>query len=75
MKENIIKMIYYCHNFSPSNNVLFEGSLFLPDSLIKSLDLHKDIYVAPNGVAFVKPHIRQGIGFKFFYEFVSNKLC
>ncbi|RMZ93639.1 DNA polymerase zeta catalytic subunit isoform X3 [Brachionus plicatilis] len=37
------------------------GSLFVPDKLIKSLDLDKDIYVAPNGVAFVKPHIRQEI--------------
>ena len=37
------------------------GSLFLPDELLKSLDLNKDIYVAPNGVAFVKPHIRKGI--------------
>ena len=32
----------------------------MPDNLIRSLDLYKDIYVAPNGVAFVKPHIRQG---------------
>lgn len=37
------------------------GSLFIPDKLIKSLDFDKDIYVAPNGVAFVKQHIRQGI--------------
>jgi DNA polymerase zeta len=37
------------------------SSLFVSDSLIKSLDLMKDIYVAPNGVAFVKKHIRVGI--------------
>lgn len=37
------------------------GSLFVPDDLIKSLDLDNDIYVAPNGVAFVKKHIRVGI--------------
>lgn len=37
------------------------SSLFLPDSLVKSLDFENDIYIAPNGVAFVKPHIRKGI--------------
>ena len=37
------------------------GSLFIPDEVLKSLDLVKDIYVAPNGVAFVKPHIRKGV--------------
>jgi len=36
-------------------------SLFVSDALIKSLDLNKDIYVAPNGVAFVKKHVRVGI--------------
>lgn len=36
------------------------GSLFVPDKLLKTLDIEKDIYVAPNGVAFVKPHIRKG---------------
>lgn len=36
-------------------------SLFIPDDLIKKLDLTKDIYIAPNGVAFVKPHIRKGV--------------
>ena len=47
-------------------NFFFKGSLFIPDSLIKSLDLDKDIYVAPNGIAFVKPHIRQGIFLNIF---------
>jgi DNA polymerase zeta len=37
------------------------GSLFMPDSVIKSLDLDKDVYIAPNGVAFVKTHIRKGV--------------
>jgi len=37
------------------------SSLFISDNLIKSLDLDKDIYIAPNGVAFVKKHIRLGI--------------
>lgn len=37
------------------------GSLFIPDELLKKLDLHKDVFVAPNGVAFVKRHIRVGI--------------
>jgi DNA polymerase zeta len=37
------------------------SSLFLSDELLKSLDMRNDIYVAPNGVAFVKPHIRKGI--------------
>ena len=47
-----------------------QGSLFVPDSLIKSLDLHKDVYIAPNGVAFVKPHIRQGYKLN---KFKNNK--
>jgi DNA polymerase zeta len=37
------------------------SSLFLSDELLKSLDTRNDIYVAPNGVAFVKPHIRKSI--------------
>lgn len=37
------------------------GSLFLPDSLLKSLNLERDIYIAPNGVAFVRTHIRKGV--------------
>ncbi len=37
------------------------GSLFVSDNLIKSLDLEKDVYIAPNGIAFVRKHIRQGI--------------
>ena len=37
------------------------GSLFLPDELLKTLDIHTDLFIAPNGVAFVKPHIRRGI--------------
>jgi DNA polymerase elongation subunit (family B) len=36
-------------------------SLFLPDALIRRLDLHRDIYIAPNGCAFVKAHIRKGV--------------
>lgn len=36
------------------------GSLFLPDKLVKSLDLENDICVAPNGETFVKHHIRKG---------------
>jgi DNA polymerase zeta len=27
----------------------------------RKLDLEKDVYIAPNGVAFVKPHIRKGV--------------
>ncbi len=37
------------------------GSLFVPDSLIKTLDFERDVYIAPNGVAFVKQHIRKGM--------------
>ena len=37
------------------------GSLFLSDNFLKSLNIDKDVYIAPNGVAFVKPHIRKGI--------------
>ena len=37
------------------------SSLFIPDSLIKSLDLARDVYIAPNGIAFVKSHIRKGV--------------
>lgn len=37
------------------------SSLFVSDTLIKSLDFEKDIYIAPNGVAFVRKHVRVGI--------------
>lgn len=37
------------------------GSLYVPDELLQRLDFDKDVYVAPNGVAFVKKHIRVGI--------------
>lgn len=37
------------------------GSLCLPDDVLQRLDLHNDIYVTPNGVAFVKRHIRVGV--------------
>lgn len=37
------------------------GSMFVSDELLQRLDLEKDIYVAPNGVAFVKRHIRVGV--------------
>ncbi|RMZ98714.1 hypothetical protein BpHYR1_008210, partial [Brachionus plicatilis] len=36
------------------------GSLFLPDKLVKSLDLEKDICVAPNGETF------------FLFRFIKN---
>jgi DNA polymerase zeta len=37
------------------------GTLFMPDSVLKSLDLERDVFIAPNGVAFVKAHIRKGV--------------
>jgi DNA polymerase zeta len=37
------------------------SSLFLPDTLLRQLDLNRDIFIAPNGVGFVKCHIRKGI--------------
>lgn len=37
------------------------GSLFVPDELLQKLDFDKDVYVAPNGIAFVKKHIRVGV--------------
>lgn len=37
------------------------GSLFVPDEILQRLDFDRDVYVAPNGVVFVKKHIRVGI--------------
>lgn len=36
-------------------------SLQIPDKIFSNLDLEKDIFCSPNGIAFVKKHIRRGI--------------
>jgi DNA polymerase zeta len=36
-------------------------SLEIPDKVLSDFDLDRDIFCSPNGVAFVKKHIRRGI--------------
>lgn len=36
-------------------------SLTIPDHILNGLDLNKDIFCSPNGIAFIQKHIRRGV--------------
>jgi len=49
-------------------------SLILDDKVLKNLNMEKDIFCSPNGIAFVRKHIRHGILPIMLEEILSTRV-